>query len=55
MPEFSVRTKVCQNCGVTKFLIEFHRNRKNIDGYRPFCKECGKKRYKRGRSNGRLA
>ncbi len=36
-------TKICNSCGENKILSEFYKHKKNKDGLRYSCKECGKK------------
>lgn len=32
--------KTCKQCGETRPLAEFHRQKKARDGYNPWCKKC---------------
>lgn len=39
--------KICVDCTRKKTLNEYHKNKKNKDGYQNWCKECHWKRYPR--------
>lgn len=39
-------SKECRRCGEIKSMDEFYRNKKNVDGYASYCKDCDKKRAK---------
>lgn len=38
--------KVCRTCGRAKPLSEFHRNKREEDGFQSFCKSCRHKYFK---------
>ena len=38
--------KICNLCGKTKEMSDFHKNSRRKDGYENFCKECAKKKRK---------
>lgn len=38
--------KVCSKCKIEKDICEFHKTKRNLDGYKHNCKECRKKETK---------
>lgn len=40
MSEDTIRTKLCNTCGIVKPVSEFHRDRHKTDGFHTMCKKC---------------
>lgn len=36
------KTKWCPRCSHDVLLVNFHKNRSNVDGYAPYCKVCAR-------------
>jgi 5-methylcytosine-specific restriction endonuclease McrA len=41
-----MESKICNGCGIEKFLSDYNKEAKGKDGYRGKCRECDKKRIK---------
>lgn len=41
---FNFSKKICSKCKIEKDISDFHRNRRNKDGYEGVCVECKKKK-----------
>lgn len=42
-------SKICSKCGIEKPLTEFHKQQRNKDGLRHWCKECRRRYYQANR------
>jgi len=48
-----VKNKKCNKCKIEKEVTEFSKDKQKKDGYRPSCKMCQKKKYKKPTSESR--
>ena len=40
MPKIEIESKKCSTCNTTKTVENFHKRKKNFDGYAGVCKSC---------------